>query len=59
MSNLKKIDEAWLNLDGLDERTLLNPFDIVNFNEDDYHLRTMWLMTSQSTSLFYVSIYSI
>ena len=45
MSNLKKIDEAWLNLDGLDERTLLNPFDIVNFNEDDYHLRTMWLMT--------------
>ena len=45
MSNLKKIDEAWLNLDGLDERTLFNPFDIVNFNEDDYHLRTMWLMT--------------
>lgn len=45
MSNLKKIDEAWLNLEDVDERTLFNPFDIVNFNEDDYHLRTMWLMT--------------
>ena len=45
MSNLKRIDEAWLNLDNLDERKLLNPFDIVNFNEDDYHYRMMWLMT--------------
>ena len=32
--NLKNIDEAWLNLDD-DSKILFNPFDIVNFNEDN------------------------
>jgi len=35
--NLKNIDEAWLNLDGIDKKNLINPFDIVNLNDDDYH----------------------
>jgi hypothetical protein len=43
-SNLKDIDEAWLNLD-ISDTELFNPFDFVNFNEDDYHYRTLWLMT--------------
>ena len=44
MGNLKEINEAWLNLD-VQESELFNPFDIVNFNEDDYHLKTLWLMS--------------
>ena len=43
--NLKNIDEAWLNLDGIDKKNLINPFDIVNLNDDDYHYRLIWLMT--------------
>ena len=41
--NLKNIDEAWLNLD--DSKILFNPFDIVNFNEDNFHLKLTWLMS--------------
>ena len=44
MSDLKKIDEAWLNLD-VDTSKLFNPFDFVNFNDDDYHYKMLWLMT--------------
>ncbi len=43
-SNLKDINEAWLNLD-ISDTELFNPFDLVNFNNDDYHYRTLWLMT--------------
>ena len=42
--NLKNIDEAWLNLDD-DSKILFNPFDIVNFNEDNFHLKLTWLMS--------------
>ena len=41
--NLKNIDEAWLNLDG--EKVKSNPMDLVNFNDDDFHLKLTWLMT--------------
>mgnify|MGYP000064305852 FL=1 len=44
MSNLKNIDEAWLNLD-VDTTKLFNPFSFVNFNDDDYHYKMLWLMT--------------
>ena len=42
---LKKINEAWLNLDGLDDNTIFNPMKVVNFNDDDFHYRLLWLMT--------------
>ena len=45
MSELKKIEDAWLNLDDVNTDYLINPFDVVNFNEDDAHYRTLWLMT--------------
>ena len=44
MSNLKNINEAWLNLDIGNEK-VFNPFKIVNFNDDDYHYKMLWLMT--------------
>tara|TARA_Y100000592_G_scaffold95211_1_gene161241 strand:+ start:6358 stop:8343 length:1986 start_codon:yes stop_codon:yes gene_type:complete len=44
MSDLKNIDEAWLNLD-VDTSKLFNPFSFVNFNDDDYHYKMLWLMT--------------
>ena len=44
MNNLKNIDEAWLNLD-IEDKSLFNPFKIVNFNDDDFHLKMLWLMT--------------
>ena len=43
--NLKNIDEAWLKLDGVKESDLINPFDLVKFNEDDVQYRILWLMT--------------
>jgi len=45
MNELKKIDEAWLNLDAVDKTHLINPFDMVNLNDEDYHYRLIWLMT--------------
>ena len=45
MSKLKNIDEAWLNLDDLDDSNLINPFSMVKFNEEDYHYKLIWLMT--------------
>jgi len=44
MSDLKNIDEAWLNLD-IDDKNVFNPFTFVNFNDDDYHYQMLWLMT--------------
>jgi hypothetical protein len=44
-NNLKKIDEAWLNLDDVNKEDLINPFKMVSFNDEDYHLRLIWLMT--------------
>jgi hypothetical protein len=41
---LKQIDEAWLKID-VDEKTIINPMDILNSSEDDYHLKLTWLMT--------------
>tara|TARA_R110002096_G_scaffold127685_3_gene275678 strand:+ start:616 stop:2598 length:1983 start_codon:yes stop_codon:yes gene_type:complete len=43
-SNLKVINEAWLNID-IDEDTIFNPMSVVSFKEDDFHLRLSWLMT--------------
>ena len=44
MSNLKKIDEAWLGLDGVDAN-IFNPMAILKPSEDDFHLKLTWLMT--------------
>ena len=44
-NNLKNIDEAWLNIDNVSEEYLINPFEMVSFKEEDYHLRLIWLMT--------------
>ncbi len=44
-NNLKKIDEAWLNLDEINRDELINPFEMVSLNDEDYHLRLIWLMT--------------
>ena len=38
--NLKNIDEAWLNLDGIIESELVNPFDLVNFNDRDWETQS-------------------
>ena len=45
MNNLKNIDEAWLNLDDVNKEELINPFQMVSLNDEDYHLRLIWLMT--------------
>ena len=44
MNDLKNIDEAWLNLDIGNEK-VFNPFKLINFNDDDYHYKMLWLMT--------------
>ena len=41
-TEIKNINEAWLNLDIGDEK-VFNPFKIVNFNDDDYHYKMLWL----------------
>ena len=43
-SNLKVINEAWLNID-VDEDEIFNPMSLISFNEDDFHLKLSWLMT--------------
>ena len=45
MSGLRKIDEAWLKLEHLNESELINPFDIVNFSDEDVQYKILWLMT--------------
>ena len=42
---LKKINEAWLNLDQVDDEDLFNPMSLVKMSEDDFHYRLLWLMT--------------
>ena len=44
MSNLKKIDEAWLGLDFIDT-DLFNPMSLLHNAEEDFHLKLTWLMS--------------
>lgn len=44
MTEFKKIDEAWLGLDDI-EQTIFNPMSIVKPTEDDFHLKLAWVMT--------------
>lgn len=44
MSELKNIEEAWLNLD-ISDNEVFNPFDMVSINDDDYYLKLSWLMS--------------
>ncbi len=45
MSELKKIEDAWLNID-VDESRIFNPMDyIYSTSDDDFHLRLTWLMS--------------
>ena len=44
MSKLKKIDEAWLGLDIVDEQ-LFNPTAILAGSDEDFHLKLTWLMS--------------
>ena len=44
MSELKNIEEAWLNLDTPDDE-VFNPFSMVSINDDDYYLKLSWLMS--------------
>ncbi len=42
---LKPIEDAWLKLDGVDTKNIINPMELINFNGDDGHYRLTWLMT--------------
>lgn len=44
-NELKIIDEAWLNISSYEEANLFNPMSVVDFNEDDYQYRLVWLMS--------------
>ena len=44
MSELKKINEAWLGLDTI-EADIFNPMAILKPSEEDFHLKLAWLMT--------------
>jgi hypothetical protein len=44
MTNLKKIEEAWLGLDTLD-KDIFNPMSILKPSEDDFNLKLAWLMS--------------
>lgn len=44
MTELKKIEEAWLNLD-IDESEIVNPMGLLNSDDPDFHLRLTWLMS--------------
>ena len=44
MTELKKINEAWLNID-IDDKNIFNPSSILKTQDDDYHLRLVYLMT--------------
>lgn len=45
MSELKTINEAWLGLEEVDESTLFNPLNFIDFADDDYPHRLLWMMT--------------
>lgn len=42
---LKYINEAWLNLDNINDEELFNPMSFLDLSDDDFHLRLTWLMT--------------
>lgn len=42
-TNLKIIDDAWLNIDEKD--VLFNPMSIIDPSEDDYQYKLLWLMS--------------
>jgi hypothetical protein len=42
---LKNIDEAWLNLESIDESQIFNPMKFVNTEDYDFHYKLLWLMT--------------
>ena len=42
---LKQINEAWLNLDQVDEKDIFNPMSLVKMSDEDFHYRLLWLMT--------------
>ena len=44
-NNLKKINEAWLNLDIASDEEVFNPLSIMNSMDEDYHFKLTWLMT--------------
>jgi hypothetical protein len=45
-TELKNIEDAWLNLDGFDERDLFNPMSVIDFStDDDAHYKLIWLMS--------------
>jgi hypothetical protein len=44
MSDLKKIEDAWLGID-IPEEDLFNPLSILSTNDDDFHLKLTWLMS--------------
>lgn len=44
MTELKKINEAWLNIN-IDDENIFNPSSILKTQDDDYHLRLVYLMT--------------
>ena len=43
MTDLKEINEAWLGLDVSDEE-LFNPMEMLDPNDENYHLKLSWLM---------------
>ncbi len=44
MSELKKIEEAWLGLDKKDE-DIFNPISTIDIRDDKFHLKMIWLMS--------------
>lgn len=46
MSDLKlrEINEAWLKIN-VDESTLINPMRLINNDDEEFHLKVIWLMT--------------
>jgi hypothetical protein len=44
MSKTKKIEEAWLGLDIVEDQ-LFNPMSILAGSDDDFHLKITWLMS--------------
>ena len=43
-NKLKKIEEAWLDLDTV-ESDLFNPMSVLNVADDDFNIKLAWLMT--------------
>ena len=44
MTKLKEINEAWLNLD-VDTSKLINPMKLIESNDEEAHLKIVWLMS--------------